>query len=179
MMSFEALIVRYLQSAVNQVSGLEEQYGVWIVVCALFLESSGVIFLPGETLLIGAGFISGSGQINPLLLLLLSVGGTTGGWMFAYYIGANYGIKAIRRHGKWIGITEQRLNKAHIFLKKYGLYVILFGRFIVPLRQLQGYISGSGETTFREFYLWNILGAILWVMIWGGSGYLLEIVLNR
>ncbi len=172
-MSVSSYFLSYLHAAVVSVSGVVDQYGLAIVVAGLFLESAGVIFLPGETLLIGAGFVASQGAFNPLVLFALGIIGTSAGWFTAYYIGYKVGIKWVKKHGRWIGITAERLNKTHTFMNKYGSIVVLFGRFIVPLRQLQGYISGSAETTLQDFYLWNILGAVIWVAFWGGAGYFL------
>ncbi|MFA7496938.1 MAG: DedA family protein [Acidithiobacillus sp.] len=172
-MHVTSYFLEYLHVAIQESSTIVQKYGLWIVFAALFLESSGVVFLPGETLLIGAGFIASEGKLNPLLLLILSIAGTTCGWFSAYYIGYHFGINWIRKHGRWIGITTERVRKTHIFLAKYGSIVVLFARFIVPLRQLQGYISGSAETSFKDFYIWNFLGAILWVFFWGGAGFIL------
>ena len=165
-----------LHATVQAGAGVIRQYGVWMVFGSLFIESAGVIFAPGETFLIAAGFLAAQGTLNLELLFLLAVAGTSLGWFFAYFLGEKIGISWLRRHGKWIGVTPDRLQKTHRFLKKYGSVVVLFGRFVVPLRQLQGYISGSAESTFREFYLWNLLGAVAWISFWGGAGYLLGLL---
>ncbi len=165
-----------LHATVEAGSVVVRQYGIWIVFGSLLIESAGVIFAPGETFLIASGFLAAQGTLNPWLLFVLAVIGTSLGWFFAYFIGERVGISWLRNHGKWIGVTPDRLRKTHIFLSKYGRIVILFGRFIVPLRQLQGYISGSAGSSFRDFYLWNLLGAILWVGFWGGGGYLLGLL---
>ncbi|MBN6741319.1 hypothetical protein JKG47_12375 [Acidithiobacillus sp. MC6.1] len=43
----------------------------------------------------------------------------------------------------------------------------------MPLRQLQSYIAGSAETGFIYFAAWSGLGAILWVLAWGGGAWML------
>lgn len=161
-----------LQNSVRTLAPVVRQYGVWIVFGGLLAESAGVVFAPGETLLIAAGFLASEGALNPLWVLMLGILATSLGWFGAYYLGSWLGISWLRRHGRWIGVTPNRLQKTHAFLEKYGPIVVLFGRFVVPLRQLQGYISGSAESSFKQFYLWNILGAVLWVGFWGGAGYI-------
>ena len=165
-----------LRATVQAGAGVVGQYGVWMVFGSLLIESAGVIFAPGETFLIASGFLAAQGTLNPGLLFLLAVAGTSLGWFLAYFLGERVGISWLRKHGRWIGVTPDRLQKAHRFLEKYGSIVVLFGRFVVPLRQLQGYISGSAEVPFRDFYLWNVLGAVTWVSFWGGAGYLLGLL---
>lgn len=172
-MSISSYFTSYIHSAVQASSTMVNHYGLSVVILILFFESMGVIFLPGETILIASGFLAGQGLFSPALLWILAVIGTGLGWFGSYYIGEKFGIRWVKKHGKWIGINESRLAKAHSFLTKYGAVVILFGRFVVPLRQLQGYISGSADITFRQFYPYNIIGAMLWVSFWGGAGYFL------
>lgn len=175
-MSLVPYFLHYLHHQAMTFSGVLDHYGLAIVIIALFLESAGVIFLPGETLLICGGFLAGQGAFNPFILFGFGIFATCMGWFAAYYMGYKVGLRWLKTNGKWIGITAERLQKTHRFLNKYGSIVVLFGRFIVPLRQLQGYISGSAETTFHDFYLWNILGSILWVAFWGGAGYFIGLI---
>ncbi|WP_226823178.1 DedA family protein, partial [Acidithiobacillus caldus] len=169
-------IIQFVQSdladAVRVLSPIVRAYGLPIVFIGIFVESAGMVLAPGETLLIAAGFLASNGTLNPIAVLIVSVVATILGWFIAYFIGSWLGISWSRRHGRWIGVTPNRLQKTHAFLEKYGPIVVLFGRFVVPLRQLQGYISGSAESSFKQFYLWNILGAALWVGFWGGAGYI-------
>lgn len=50
---------------------------------------------------------------------------------------------------------------------------MLVGRFLVPLRQLQGYMAGVSKMGFRPFALWSTVGAALWVAAGGGWAFLL------
>lgn len=175
-MSIASYVAGYLHSAIHASSALVHHYGLSAVLFVLFFESLGIVFLPGETTLIAAGFLADKGLLNPALLWILAVTSTSLGWFSSYYIGHRFGIKWVKKHGKWVGINESRLAKTHSFLSKYGAIVVVFGRFVVPLRQLQGYISGSADTTIKQFYPYNILGAVLWVTVWGGAGYILGVM---
>ncbi len=179
MLWLQHILTGYLQelhTTVESGAGVIREYGVWMVFGSLFIESAGVIFAPGETFLIASGFLAAQGTLNPELLFVLAVAGTASGWFLAYFLGEKVGISWLRKHGRWIGATPERLQKTHNFLKKYGSIVVLFGRFVVPLRQLQGYISGSADSSFREFYPWNLMGAVIWVAFWGGAGFLLGLL---
>ncbi|MBU2779244.1 DedA family protein, partial [Acidithiobacillus caldus] len=64
-----------------------------------------MVFAPGETLLIAAGFLASEGALNPLWVLMLGILATSLGWFGAYYLGSWLGISWLRRHGRWIGVT--------------------------------------------------------------------------
>jgi membrane protein DedA with SNARE-associated domain len=49
--------------------------------------------------------------------------------------------------------------------------VVLFARFVVVLRQLNGIVAGTMGMNWWRFVVYNSLGAALWVGFWGGLAY--------
>lgn len=89
----------------------------------------------------------------------------------AYGLGSRFGHLVPLCWGRWIGITAPRLEKTDRFFKRYGPVAVLAGRFIVPLRQLQGYVAGNAKMGVWRFAWWSFLGAVAWVLIWGAGGW--------
>ena len=148
-------------------------YGLWAVFALLFVESAGVVFAPGEAMVVAAGFLSAKGVFVVWEALPLAMVGSTLGGYAAYGLGDRYGHKALLGHGRYVGIKPVMVDKVHGFFHRFGSPVVFIGRFVVPLRQLQGYVAGASEMGFRRFALWSALGAVLWVAAWGGGAYLL------
>ena len=116
-------------------------------------------------------------MLSPEFLIPGAIIAATLGSYGAYGLGDRFGHRALLRWGWWFGITAQRLGKTHRFFARYGALVILAGRFIVPLRQLQGYVAGSAEMGFRRFAFWSLLGASAWILAWGmGAWWVAESV---
>ncbi|MHB1736868.1 MAG: DedA family protein [Acidithiobacillus sp.] len=63
------------------------------------------------------------------------------------------------------------MEKTACFFKRHGPVAVMLGRFIVPLRQLQGYVAGSAKMGFWRFAWWSLLGAMAWVLVWGLVGW--------
>lgn len=153
-----------------------EHYGVWIyalLFAIVFCETGLVVtpFLPGDSLLFAVGALAGQGMMDiKILLLLLLVAGILGDTV-------NYSI------GKWIGpkvfhfessrfFNKSHLMKAHAFYEKYGGRAIILARFVPIVRTFAPFVAGVGEMNYSKFLIYNITGAILWVGLFLGAGYL-------
>ena len=161
----------FLHTAIHLAAPLVKQYGLWMVVVALFLENLGVIFIPGESILVAAGFLAAKALFSIWLVMGLAIFFATIGGYVSFGLGTRYGHEGMLRWGRWAGVTEARLDKTHTFFVRFVPLVVLVGRFFVPLRQLQGYVAGAAQMDKRTFGVWSFLGAVLWVSVWGGGAY--------
>lgn len=136
----------------------------------IFLEDFGLP-TPGETMLITGAFLASDGSLNIFWLLPVAWLAAVTGDSIGYVIGATGGHKLLTRYGGRIGITEERLQKVEGFFTRYGNIVVVFARFVVLLRQFNGIVAGSLEMPWPRFFLYNAIGAALWVGCWGGLTY--------
>ena len=145
-------------------------YGYFAVSGGLVLENFGLP-VPGETLLISGAIAAAQGTLGITTLLLLAwvsaVVGQTIGWMIGYWAGH----RLVAKHGSRVGITAAKLAKVEEFYDRYGDIVIIFARFVVLLRQLNGIVAGTLEMGWARFLLLNAVGAALWVGWWGLLAY--------
>ncbi|WP_031574672.1 DedA family protein [Acidithiobacillus thiooxidans] len=166
---FLATLATLIQSA----SPILRTYGLWAVFGILLIENAGVVFAPGEATLVTAGFLTAKGvfpieEVVPVALLGCIFGGA-----LAFWLGARYGHATLERFGKYVGIRSWMIEKSHHFFQRFGAPVVLVGRFIVPLRQLQGYLAGAAQMKGAPFMIWNGIGAACWVGAWGGAAFFL------
>src|SRR5207253_6209616 len=85
----------------------------------------------------------------------------------------HFGGRALAlRWGKYVFLTEERLNKAEDFFDRRGAIVITFARFVEGLRQANGIIAGITGMHWLRFLIFNAIGAALWVGTWVSLGYL-------
>ena len=73
--------------------------------------------------------------------------------------------------GKYVFLTEERLDKAEKFFDRRGAIVITFARFVEGLRQANGIIAGITGMHWLRFLIFNAIGAALWVGTWVSAGY--------
>lgn len=147
-----------------------EHYGYLAVALGILLEDFGLP-TPGETLLITGAISASTGAINIYVLLLLAWTGAVIGDNIGYAIGHFGGHHLMTRYGGRIGITNDRLKQVEAFFERYGGWVIVFARFVIILRQLNGIVAGTLGMHWLHFLALNALGAALWVGFWGILAY--------
>ena len=150
-------------------------YGAWTTYLLLFLIifcESGIIFaafLPGDSLLFAIGALtanmSGILSIHTLFILLVIASVTGNG--LNYFIGKWVGPRVFRSKDSWI-FNKKHIEKAHHFYERYGGKAIVIARFIPIIRTVVPFIAGVGYMTYRQFFIYNLLGALLWI---GGLVY--------
>ncbi|WP_410627948.1 DedA family protein [Amycolatopsis sp. cmx-8-4] len=140
---------------------------VWVIVLSFVLVECALIiglFLPGDSLLFGAGVVLAQhgSDLNAWLLsgaaLIVAVLGN----QIGYYIGRTGGSKLIaRRDGKVL--NRQSLERAQEFLDRRGFFAIVAARWIPWIRTLAPLIAGAARMDPRRFMLATALGGLLWV----------------
>ena len=142
-----------------------DHYGYWALFGAILLEDFGMP-VPGETLLIASALLASQGEMHLVPLLLIAWAAAVTGDNIGYAIGRFGGRKLVFRYGSYVLISEQRLQKAEGFFRRYGGAVVVGARFLTVLRQLNGIVAGTVKMNWRRFVIYNILGAALWVSFW-------------
>lgn len=140
----------------------------------IFAESGLLLgfFLPGDTLLLAAGLFAGQGKLPLGWLLIVSILAAIIGYQVGYHIGEKAGPKVFKRKDG-ILFREDYIKRTNHYFKKYGPVTVVAARFIAHVRTFVSVIAGAGKMNKREYFFYNVLGALLW----GGGvtllGYLL------
>lgn len=145
-------------------------HGYLAVFGFLFIESFGAP-VPGQTLLMAAGVFAGAGRLNIAVVAVLGFLAAVSGDNIGYLIGHFGGRGLVLRFGRYVLVTEKRLDKAEDFFARHGGKIVGVARFIEGLRQLNGIIAGIAEMPWQRFLAFNALGAVAWVAVWAGGGY--------
>lgn len=141
---------------------------------ALFgLLAFGIIGLPvpDETLLLATGFMAAKGELSLTAIIIAAILGSSIGITVSYLIGRFLGGKPILYFGKYVGITEAKLNKAHDWFEKLGKYLLFIGYFIPGVRHFTGICAGTTKLEYKTFALFAYAGATIWALIFTLSGY--------
>ena len=120
-------------------------------------------FLPGDSLLVTAGFVTSQGKLdfyllNSLLVCAAIVGDNTG-----YLIGYVVGPKIFKREDS-LFFKKAYLEKTHHFFEKYGAKTIILAHFVPIVRTFAPTTAGVGRMSYRKFLLFDICGSLLWVV---------------
>ena len=146
-------------------------FGYWAVLAVVALESLGIP-LPGETILIAASVYAGAGRINVVAVAAVGFVAAVIGDNIGFALGHFGGRALALRWGRYVFLTEERLDKAAAFFDRHGAWIITVARFIEGLRQANGIVAGISGMHWLRFLVFNALGAALWVGTWVSVGYL-------
>ncbi|ELV07763.1 DedA family protein [Wohlfahrtiimonas chitiniclastica] len=159
---------QYLEVAV-------QQYGFWIyliLIAIIFCETGLVVtpILPGDSLLFAAGALAAMGLLNIYILFGTLLVAAILGDALNYQIGHYFGLKVFKKEAKIFKL--QYLEKTHHFYEKYGSKTIVIARFVPIVRTFAPFVAGASKMTYKTFATFNILGALLWMFLMLGAGYL-------
>jgi membrane protein DedA with SNARE-associated domain len=94
-----------------------------------------------ETVLILAAVYAGAGRLNVFLVGLLGFCGAVLGDNIGFAIGHFGGRPLIERHGRYIFLTRERIQRATGFFQRHGGWIIRVARFIALGVLLLAYIA--------------------------------------
>jgi len=151
---------------------------VYVTLFAIFFSETGLVvmaFLPGDSLLFVAGAVSAlpaaqAKGLNVHLLAGLIIVGAVLGNTLNYFIGAWLGKKVYDGTIGWI--DQAALKKTHDFYERYGGATVMIARFVPLVRTFAPLVAGASAMDFRKFQLYNVLGAVIWVVTLVYGGYL-------
>lgn len=152
-----------------------QDYGLWlyaILFLIIFVETGLVVmpFLPGDSLLFATGALAAfTGQLDPVLLIILLFIAAVLGDTLNYHIGNYIGPKVFERESKWI--NKQHLLNTQKFFEKHGGKTIIFARFLPFARTFAPFVAGASSMSYKYFITYNIIGGFLWISSFILLGY--------
>ena len=141
------------------------------VLSLVMLEALGIP-LPGEIALVtAAAYAAVAHNVSVFGVILMAAIGATVGGVLGYWIGIKGGLPLLTRYGRYVGVRESHIDKAHSFFERNGARTILFGRFVAVLRTWASVIAGAACMSFKQFVAYNTLGSVAWAIVFGLLGY--------
>lgn len=161
----------------THLSEIIQSYQVWtylILFLIIFAETGLVVtpFLPGDPLLFAAGALiaaGGTGLDIYLLTVILTTGAILGN-ATNYTIGSYLGTRVFKPNNKILKLEYYESTKA--FFQKHGGKAVIFSRFFPVLRTFVPFVAGVGKMKLSLFTLYNVVGAVLWIVFFLFLGYL-------
>jgi membrane-associated protein len=144
-------------------------YGYWVVFPVVFLNN--LCFpVPGDTTLVGAGFLVGKGTLS--LWAVIATGTTAAflGGNGGYWLGSRYGLLLLKKI-HLLQITPQRVQQLEGFSRRFGAKAVFIARFVALLHPVTGILAGMWKTPLRPFLFYNLAGSAGYATIYTLVGY--------
>lgn len=146
-------------------------YGYAALFAGVFLENLGIP-VPGETVLLAAGFFAKQGTLRLSIVIPCAIVAAILGDNLGYWVGRRGGRRFVERRGKYIGLTPDRLLSAEDYFRQHGPRTIFFARFISGLRVIAALAAGVTHVPWPTFLFYNAAGAVAWATAMGFVGFL-------
>ncbi|MBU9841388.1 DedA family protein [Rahnella aceris] len=177
-MGFIHFVIDFILHIDVHLAELVAQYGIWvygILFLILFCETGLVVtpFLPGDSLLFVAGALSalpGNDMNVHLMAFLMAIAAILGDAV-NYTIGRVFGERLFSNPDSKI-FRRSYLDKTHKFYEKHGGKTIILARFVPIVRTFAPFVAGMGHMSYRHFAAYNVIGALVWVLLFTYAGYL-------
>ena len=177
-MEFIRFVIDFILNIDVHLAELVAQYGIWvyaILFLILFCETGLVVtpFLPGDSLLFVAGALASlpSNDLNVHTMVTLMVIAAILADAINYTIGRIFGEKLFSNPDSKI-FRRSYLDKTHQFYEKHGGKAIILARFVPIIRTFAPFVAGMGKMSYRHFAAYNVIGALVWVLLFTYAGYL-------
>lgn len=176
-MEYIEFLIDFVLHIDRHLAELVAAYDTWVYVILfiiIFCETGLVVtpFLPGDSLLFVAGALAAlpSNHLNAGLLAAIIACAAILGDSVNFEIGKYFGAKLFSNPNSKI-FKQKYLQQTHDFYERHGGKTIVLARFVPIVRTFAPFVAGMGRMTYRYFITYNVVGAIIWVLLFVFLGY--------
>lgn len=159
---------------------LVSTYGTWVYLLLfliVFAETGLVVtpFLPGDSLLFAAGAIAAVGRLDVRIVIVVLIAAAILGDAVNYAVGRIAGsriLRGVETHPRWRRwLNPAHVARAHDFFERHGGKAVVMARFVPIVRTFVPFVAGVAAMSYPSFAFYNVAGAVAWVGLCVGSGY--------
>lgn len=154
-----------------------EQTG-YIGIMLLMLAENVFPPIPSEVIMPLAGFAAARGDLDIGAVVLAGTAGSLSGTLFWYWMARRVGGGRLRawtqRHGHWLTLAPDDLDRANGWFRRHSGSAVFFGRLVPAVRTLVSVPAGVSDMPLGRFVMLSAAGTSLWTAGLTLGGYLLE-----
>lgn len=149
------------------------RYGYTIVFVGTLLENSAFVgaVVPGDVVLLLAGFYAERGALDLPEVMGLAFAGAMIGDSIGYLIGRLAGRRIVDRFGDRFFLPEKRLARVERYFSEYGVWAVAIGRFAPGVRTVNTFAAGMSRMPFPRFFGAILLAAAVWSALVPALGF--------
>jgi membrane protein DedA with SNARE-associated domain len=145
-------------------------YGYVLVFIVAFLNNLGVP-LPGETILLGAGFVLGKTADSLWQPVVAGTAACFLGGICAFWLGRRLDQGRVERI-HWLHLTPERMKWPEQFFKRHGARTVFIARFIFLFPPVvANLLAGLSKMPWRTFLFFNLTGSAAYSITYILIGY--------
>jgi len=149
-------------SDITDFIAMHPHYAAWAVFGLAFSEAIPIIgtVVPGSTLIVATSALAIEAHISPWLLLAAATLGAIMGDGASFWLGQRCHRQILQR---WpLNQFPRLIARSEAFFNRYGAASVFLARFTAVVRAFVPLIAGIVQMPARQFYVANILSAMVW-----------------
>ena len=154
----------------DALTSLIENYGYLALALSLALGSAGLP-LPGESALLVAAAFAATGSLSIEAVVVVAAVSVIVGDAAGYWVGRKGGRAFLARYGRYLRLDKSRIGRIDGFFAHHGPKTVFFGRFVSGLQTYAALFAGIGRMPYARFTGYNVVGGIVWAVLYGTLGY--------
>lgn len=162
----------------NNFFSLIAHHGYLLIFLVVLAESAGLP-MPAALALVAAGAAAASRTLSAPVTVVLALAGMLIGDILLFVLGGRMGWALLGLLCR-VSINPESciLRSAESFYKR-GKVTLLFAKFIPGVNTMAAPLAGSMKMRFRQFLQLDFTGALLYILAYGGIGFLFRDFLAR
>jgi membrane protein DedA with SNARE-associated domain/rhodanese-related sulfurtransferase len=154
------------------------RHGYTLVFAWVFLEQAGLP-VPSAPLLLAAGALSGTHQMNLGTAIAFAAIGAIASDSMWYELGRQKGVRVLQLLCRISLEPDSCVRRSQVSFGRNGARVLLIAKFVPGLNAMAAPLAGIIRMGWRRFLMFDILGALLWVSAFTVTGYMFSSDLER
>jgi len=134
-------------------------YGYVLVFIIVFLNNIGIP-MPGDTTLLGAGFILGKNAFSLWKPMIAGSAACFLGGIWAFWLGRRLGYSGLKKN-HWFHLASKRVKWMERFFEHHGAGTVFTARFIPLFPPIAAnLLAGMAKMSWRIFLFYNLTGSV-------------------
>ena len=140
-------------------------YGEIGLIAIIFAETGLLLgfFLPGDSLLFTAGLLASQDKLNLAAVLAGSFVAAATGGQVGYMLGKRVGPRLFARPNSKL-FKQEYVERTKTYFDRQGPKTIVIARFVPIVRTFAPLLAGVAEMRLRTFFVFNVVGALIWAV---------------
>lgn len=179
------LIASILSELSNAITSVIGDYGLYAVFWLMLIDA--VLPAASELVMVYGGALAAGAFANQEVTLFgrtidegwpaylaIALAGTIGytlgammGWAIGFYGGRPY----LERHGRWLHLNKEKLDRAERWFERWENWAVFLGRLTPVIRSFVSIPAGVFEVPFVRYTLLTLLGSAIWCFAFAGAGF--------
>jgi membrane protein DedA with SNARE-associated domain len=151
-------ILRPVVEGITQLISILGYPGIFIL---MTLESA-LVPIPSEIIMPFSGFLSTTGRLEPIGVIIAGSLGNLIGSILTYYLGLKIGRTVVLKYGKYIFFKRKHLELTERLFAKYGEKISFIGRLLPGIRTYVSLPAGIGKARPKKFVVYTLAGVVIW-----------------